>query len=242
MQVMVKDNLLKVQRRIAAVCAKTNRDPSSITIVGVTKNRSLAQMQELLHCGISEIGESRVQEALLKHNLIPNTQYPIPIKWHFIGHLQVNKVKAAVKIFDLIQSVDSLRLAREIDKQAARINKIQDILLQVKTSTEAAKSGLKPDETVEVARATTVLKNIRLQGLMTIAPLVDDPEKTRPYFKRLRDLLVSINLEPNPVESAYGGYGGTQSPILSMGMSDDFEIAIEEGANMIRLGRAIFEV
>jgi len=146
-----------------------------------------------------------------------------------VGHLQTNKVKDAVRIFDLIQSVDSLRLAAEIDKQAAKINKIQDILIEIKTSPEATKFGLKPNAAIEVIKEIAQLKNINMKGLMTIAPLVDEPEKTRPYFRQLRELrdyLRAMNYELG---------------ILSMGMTDDFEVAIEEGSNMVRIGRAIFE-
>jgi pyridoxal phosphate enzyme (YggS family) len=149
-----------------------------------------------------------------------------------VGHLQTNKVKDALNLFDLIQSVDSLNLAQEIDRQAAKIHKIQDILIEVKTSPEATKFGLKPDETVEVIKEMAKLKNINIKGLMTIAPIVDNPEKTRPYFKTLRilkDKINSLTLTTYPLT------------LLSMGMTDDFEIAIEEGSNMVRIGRAIFE-
>jgi pyridoxal phosphate enzyme (YggS family) len=149
-----------------------------------------------------------------------------------VGHLQTNKVKDAVKIFGLIQSVDSLHLAREIDRQAAKINKIQDILIEVKTSPEATKFGLKPDEAVEVMKEIAELKNISIKGLMTIAPIVDNPGKTRPYFRLLRELRDKINELRTP---------NSELQTLSMGMTDDFEVAIEEGSNMVRVGRAIFE-
>jgi pyridoxal phosphate enzyme (YggS family) len=149
-----------------------------------------------------------------------------------VGHLQTNKVKDAVKIFDLIQSVDSLHLAEEIDKQAAKINKIQDILIEVKTSPEATKFGLQLEVVIEVIKGITKLKNLNIKGLMTIAPIVDNPEKARPYFRLLRELGDKIN------ESRITNH---ESRILSMGMTDDFEVAIEEGANMVRLGRAIFD-
>jgi hypothetical protein len=229
---MIKENVFKIKERILSICSKTNRNPDTITIVAVSKDRTPEQIKEVIETGITDIGENKIQEAILKYNnLTPNTQYPIPIKWHMVGHLQTNKVKEAIRIFDLIHSVDSIHLAAEINKQAARINKIQDILIQVNTSSKGIKFGLKPDETIEVIKEIAKLKNLNIKGLMTIASIVDDPEKTRPYFRMLRELRDEIG--------KFGiwklGFG-----ILSMGMTDDFEVAIEEDANMLRLGRAIF--
>ncbi len=230
---MIKDNLFKIRRRISSVCAKLGLGPNSISIVGVAKNRPTDEIKEAIECGITEIGENKVQEALLKYNqLLALSSWPLAVKWHMIGHLQTNKVKEAVKIFDLIESVDSIRLAQEINKQAGRINKIQDILLEVKTSPEATKFGLKADETIGVMKEITKLKNINIKGLMTIAPIVDNSEKARPYFRQLRELQDRIN---NLRLTTY------DLQLLSMGMTADFEVAIEEGSNMIRLGRAIFE-
>jgi hypothetical protein len=149
-----------------------------------------------------------------------------------VGHLQSNKVKDAVKIFELIHSVDSEELALEIDKQAAKINKVQDILIQVNTSGEESKFGLKPDEAIEAILKIRTLKNVAVKGLMTIAPLVDNPEKVRLYFRRLKELRDKI------YELRVTSY---ESLALSMGMSDDFEVAIEELADIIRIGRAIYE-
>jgi pyridoxal phosphate enzyme (YggS family) len=217
---MVKDNIAKIKGRI----------PGHITIVAVSKNRAPEEIKEAVEAGITDIGENKVQEALLKFPELRTMGYSI--RTHMVGHLQTNKAKEAVKIFDLIQSVDSLRLAQEIDKQAAKINKIQDILIEVKTSPEATKSGLKPDEAIEVIKQIAKLKNVKIKGLMTIAPVVDNPEKSRPYFRMLRELRDKINrLRTTPCELR----------ILSMGMTDDFLVAIEEGADMVRLGRAIFE-
>jgi hypothetical protein len=229
---MIADNILRLRERINLVCSRINRDPNSIKIVAVCKGRAVGKIKEAILAGITEIGENKVQEALTKYN---DLQFATPrlhsgqvsdkqIKWHMVGHLQTNKVKEALKIFDLIQSVDSLHLAQEIDKQAARINKIQDILIEVNTSGETAKFGFKPDETIEAIKEIAKLKNVSIKGLMTIAPVVDDSEKTRPYFRHLRKIFGAVN----------------QLPILSIGMTDDFEVAIEEGSNMIRLGRAIF--
>ena len=224
---MIKDNILQVRARIASVCAKLGLNPDSITIVCVAKNRTIEQVKEVIACGIFNVGENRVQEALSKYGQLSG------VKWHLVGHLQTNKVKDAVKIFDLIHSVDSLRLAREINKQAAGIGKIQDILLEVKTSAEAAKFGIAPTETAGVVREISALKNVSLKGLMTIAPQSDNQEDARQYFKRLGELRDKICSD--------FGFRVSDFEFLSMGMTDDFEVAIEEGANIIRIGRGIFD-
>lgn len=230
---MIRDNLLKIKERIYATCSKVNQDPRSVTIVCVSKGRTIKQIREAIEAGITDIGENRVQEALAKYSqLLTGDQRPTTIKWHLVGHLQTNKVKETLEIFDLIQSVDSLHLAREIDKQAAKINKVQEVLIEIKTSPEVTKFGLKPEETPEVIQEIAKLKNMQIKGLMTIAPLLDNPEKARPYFKRLKDLFDEIN-RLSTIDCRLS--------TISMGMTDDFEIAIEEGANMVRLGRAIFE-
>lgn len=239
---MIKDNILEIKGRVKSACSKINIDPNSIIVVCISKNRTIEQIKEVIGCGLSDIGENRVQEAIAKHNAIGNSakqseaspqeaQYAQRMKWHMVGCLQTNKVKEAVKIFDLIHSVSSLALAQEIGKQAARINKVQEILVEIKTSPEAAKSGIKPEKTVEFVQQVSKLANIRVMGLMTIAPLVDDPQNSRPYFRilpQLRDKINNLQL------------ANCDLRLLSMGMSGDFEIAIEEGSNMIRLGRAIF--
>ena len=223
---MIKENVSRIRQQILKVCSKINQDPGKITIIAVSKGRSAEEIKEAIAAGITDIGENKVQEALAKHKELSTIDYRLStVKWHMVGHLQTNKVKDAVKIFDLIQSVDSVRLAEEIDKQAHKINKIQDILIEIKTSPEESKFGLKADEAIEVIEDIVKLKNINIKGLMTIAPFVDNPEKTRPYFRLLRELRDRVN----------------ELRVLSMGMTDDFQIAIEEGSNMIRLGRAIFE-
>ncbi len=242
---MIKENIVTIRQRIIKVCSKINQDPSKITIVAVSKGSIIEQIKEAIEAGITDIGENRVQETLLKYNQLfgsrfsvlgsrrtPNTEHRTPIKWHMVGHLQTNKVKDAVRIFDLIQSVDSMRLAEEIDKQANKINKIQDILIEIKTSPEEAKFGLKADEAIEVIIEIAKFRNINIKGLMTIAPVLGNPEEARPYFRMLKGLRDKIN-ESRVMSHELG--------ILSMGMTDDFEIAIEEGANMVRIGRAIFE-
>jgi len=229
---MIKENILKIRERISNSCPKIIQGPKSITLVAVSKGRTPEQIKEAIEAGIIDIGENKVKEALIKYKQIMDEGYGARIKWHMIGHLQTNKVKEAVKIFDLIQSVDSLYLGQKIDKQAAKINKIQDILIEVKTSPEATKFGLRPEDTVGVIKELAKLGNINIKGLMTIAPLVDNPERTRPYFRSLKELFEQINAQRITHNALR---------FLSMGMTDDFEVAIEEGSNMVRLGRAIFE-
>ncbi len=234
---MIADNIQRLRDRIAKACVKAGRDPGKITIVAVSKSRSVEEIEEAVRSGITAIGENRAQEALLKFKRFINQRTIEPtnvrtMTWHMVGHLQSNKTKDAVKLFDLIHSVDSEALAQEIDKQAAKIKKVQDILIQVNTSGEASKSGLHPEALVEAFLIIRALKNVSVKGLMTIAPLVDNPEKVRLYFRRLKELRDKI------YELRVASCG---SLLLSMGMSDDFEVAIEEGADIIRIGRAIFE-
>jgi len=244
---MIKDNIQQIRRRIGLACAKVGRNPEEITLVAVTKNRPIEQIEEVIRCGITDIGENKVQEAFLKFKNKANdfifcrgTACRAPTL-HMIGHLQTNKAKEAVRIFDLIHSVDSPHLAAEINKQAAKINKIQDVLLEIKTSPEATKFGILPEDALEIfkrvgANGRSPLRNIKVRGLMTIAPLVDNPEKARLYFKQLRELAEQyLSRGERPFAPTSGN-----RMILSMGMTDDFEVAIEEGATMVRLGRAIF--
>lgn len=215
---MIKENIEIVRRRIEKACARINADPDKITILCVTKGRPVPLILEAVSLGLRHVGENRVQEALQKYGQIPG------VEWQMIGHLQSNKVKEALKIFNLIHSVDTVSLAQEINKQALRINKIQDILLEVKTSPEAAKFGFPVPILNDSYAQIKKLKNLRVKGLMTVAPVVSEARQARPYFSELRQLRDKINPDW----------------LLSMGMSDDFEVAIEEGANIIRLGRAIF--
>jgi len=216
---MIKDNILKVKERIAAVCAKIKVNPDRITLVCVTKGRAVGEISEVASLGLKHLGENRVQEAKEKYKQIPSAD------WQMVGHLQLNKVKDAIKIFSLIHSVDSIALAQEINKQAAKFNKVQDILLEVKTSPEVTKFGFDPGSLLDASREILRLGNLKVKGLMTIAPVVANPEEAREYFVKLRALRDELN----------------PSWFLSMGMSDDFEVAIEEGADIIRLGRAIFD-
>lgn len=216
---MIKENIEKVRRQIAELCARRNIPAGKITILAVTKGRSIREIQEVVNAGISQLGENRVQEAQAKFGLVSSAN------WQMVGHLQSNKVKDALRIFDLIHSVDSVKLAQEIDRQAEKIGKLQEILLEVKTSPEAAKFGLAPQELDKAAEEIGKLKNLKIRGLMTIAPAVSKAEEARPFFTQLKVLRDRLNPEW----------------LLSMGMSDDFEVAIQEGADIVRLGRIIFQ-
>ncbi|OGX23163.1 MAG: YggS family pyridoxal phosphate enzyme [Omnitrophica WOR_2 bacterium RIFCSPHIGHO2_02_FULL_45_21] len=228
---MIKQNLSAIKAKIASVCARTGRNPQEITLVAVSKGRSIDSLREVIEAGITDIGENKVQEALHKYNMLHATCNLQRVRWHMLGHLQTNKAKEAVKLFDLIQSVDSLRLAAEINRQSGKLKKIQDILVEVNLSAESSKFGIKPEQAEEVIREMSEFKNLNIKGLMGIAPIVDLPKKTRPYFRMLKKLRGVIHQPPA---------ASRQPLILSMGMSSDFEIAIEEGADMLRLGRAIF--
>ena len=223
---MIADNLISVRQRIARSCKKIGRFPEDVTLVCVTKEAGVPQMEEALGAGVTNLGENRVQELASKYKLIG-----AKAAWHLVGHLQTNKVKDAVKIASLIHSVDSIRLAKEIDKEAGRIGKVQDILIQVNTSGEKTKFGLVPAEVEDIIKESAIYNNISIKGLMTIAPESSDPEDARPYFRKLRELIKRINDVRCTVYDIR---------ILSMGMTSDFEIAIEEGSTMVRIGRAIF--
>ena len=195
-------------------------------MVAVTKNRTAAEVEEALSCGIGTIGENRVQEAEAKM-----AEVGIPARWHLVGHLQTNKAKKAVALFDLVQSVDSLRVASALDAQAGKASRVLDVLVQVNTSGEERKSGVAPQCLQALARKLAGLPNLRIRGLMTIGALSADAEVVRSCFallRELRDRLAAARIER--VEMKY----------LSMGMSGDFELAITEGSNMVRLGSALF--
>ena len=228
---MIEKNIAKIKQRISSICSGRREGLSLPEIVAVSIGRGIAQIEEVIKAGITNIGENKVQEAIGKFKAIGNRQPAGRISWHMLGHLQTNKVRDAVGIFDLIQSVDSLRLAGQIDKEAAKAGKSQEILIEVKTSSEATKFGFLPEETPDAVKAISELEHIKVKGLMTIAPMVDSPGEARLSFRTLRELEDKIQDMRLAVDMQY----------LSMGMSDDFEVAIEEGSNMVRLGRAIFD-
>ena len=222
----IKARLDALYERIAAAASRAARNAADITVVAVSKTVPVPLIEEAIDSGVKHVGENRVQEASPKFDAIGRT-----VTWHMVGHLQTNKVKRALEIFDLIQSVDSVRLAEAISERASLVNRVMDVLLEVNTSGESSKYGFGPEEVEAGAREICVLKNIRIKGLMTVGPLVEMPEDSRRAFallRNLRDRISALNLP------------GVETNTLSMGMSGDFEVAIEEGATMVRVGTAIF--
>ncbi len=222
----IADNFKTIMNRVTAAAKRVGRDPGAIRLIVVTKTVDLERIREAVNAGALVLGENRVQEARDKIE-----QLGTIARWHLIGRLQSNKAKYAVKLFDMIHSVDSIELAREIDKQAARIGKIQDVLIEVSIAGEEAKAGAAIEGVRDLVKEAATLNNISIKGLMTIPPFLDDPEETRPYFRKLRELAASIERESIP---------NVFMRELSMGMSGDFEVAVEEGATMVRVGSAIF--
>ncbi|MBI5739521.1 MAG: YggS family pyridoxal phosphate-dependent enzyme [Nitrospirae bacterium] len=224
----IPENLAAVLERIRSSAVRAGRDPRGIKLVAVTKTVGLPDIVEAINRGATILGESRVQEAQKK---ISNFKFQISnpeIEWHLIGHLQKNKARHAVGLFDLIHTVDSVGLAEEIGRQAAKAGKSQRVLVQVKLSGEEAKHGAAERDLMETLGKISVMKDLKLEGLMTIPPYFEDPGLVRPYFRRLRELRDE------------GSRQGFDLPELSMGMSNDFEVAVEEGATMVRIGSAIF--
>ncbi|MCK5179360.1 MAG: YggS family pyridoxal phosphate-dependent enzyme [Candidatus Omnitrophica bacterium] len=223
---------MRIFSQIEAVCHETGRVSSEITVVGVTKFVDVPQIQEAIEAGLKHIGESKVQEARKKFPGLGNSD--IKVTRHMIGHLQTNKVKAALEVFDCIQSVDSLKLAAAIEEQAAKLNRSIDILIQVNTAGEEQKFGIDPSEVFTIIKQVIAFKHVCLQGLMTVAPLTDDKEVVRKCFRDLR-------LLSEEIVNKFSGDDRVAMTHLSMGMTQDYEIALEEGANMVRIGRAIFQ-
>jgi hypothetical protein len=223
----VKERLAAIWKEIQTAAGNCGRDPRTVKLVAVSKTQPVESVKEAISAGISIVGENYIQEARERYNAL----YREPVIWHFIGHLQSNKAKYAVRMFDLIHSVDSLKLVAELDKQAAKIGKTQKILIQVNISLESSKSGTIPENTLALIRQAAEYKNVGICGLMTMPPFFDDPERARPYFSKLRILSEQIDNENIP---------GIAMQELSMGMSGDFQAAIEEGATFVRIGTAIF--
>jgi len=219
----IRDNINRLKERIENAANRVNRNPDEITIVAVTKTVPPDIILQAIDCGIKIIGENRVQEAKEKFDIIGNR-----VQWHMVGHLQTNKVKDALKIFTLIHSIDSIKLAEEIEKRATNT---VECLIEVNTSGEPTKFGIKPEDLFRFYEDLKNFKKIKVIGLMTIGPgwAITDPEASRSSFKLLHDLR-------DELAQAFD----QEFPILSMGMTSDFEIAIEEGSNMIRVGTAIF--
>jgi pyridoxal phosphate enzyme (YggS family) len=215
---IVATNLRAIRKRIAAACASAGRDPAEVTLVAVSKTFPPEAIVEAVRDGVTDIGENRVQEAAAKAPAV--SAAGVRPRWHLVGHLQSNKARAALELFDVIESVDSVELGERIGRLAQRPI---DVLLEVNVAGETSKFGLMPEDTPAAVRDLAAVPNLNVRGLMTVAPLVDDAEKVRPVFRQLRALRDELGLAE-----------------LSMGMSGDFEVAIEEGATIVRVGRAIF--
>jgi hypothetical protein len=216
-----------VKKRIQMAADASQRPMTSIRLVAVSKTMSADVVKEAIEAGVTDLGENYIQEAKDK----VNTLATYPVTWHFIGHLQSNKAKYAVRLFDIIHSVDSLKLAKELDKYAGKNGKIQTILIQVNVAKEDSKSGVYIEDTLRLVRDVSRLENLSVKGLMTMPPFFNAPAKVRPYFAALRNLRDQIQKQAIP---------NISMEELSMGMTGDFEAAIEEGATMVRIGTAIF--
>ena len=227
-EIQLLDNLKEIYRKMAHAAMRAGREPSKVKLIAVTKTVDVDLIKKAVDIGLREFGENRVQEAQKKISNLKSEISNSKIIWHLIGHLQKNKVKTAVGLFDLVHSVDSPELAEEIDSQAAKINKVQRVLIQVKLSEEESKHGVAEDDLFGLVRKIASLGNLQLEGLMTLPPFFEEPERARPYFRKLSELRKGLEKE------------GFRLPELSMGMSHDFEVAIEEGATMVRVGTAIF--
>jgi pyridoxal phosphate enzyme (YggS family) len=217
-------NLNAIQTRIAAACERTRRDPASVTLMAVTKTHPPETVQAAADLGIVFMGENKVQEAKAKIPLCPGK-----LRWHFIGHLQSNKARDAVELFEMIQSVDSLALAQELNKRCEQAGKRMPILLEVNLAGEASKFGYAPERLLAELNDLNALPRLEIHGLMTVPPWKPSPEQVRPFFQQAREL-------KQRCEDTLGA----PLPQLSMGMSGDFEVAIEEGATIVRIGTALF--
>ncbi len=217
-------NLRAIQQRIESACARVGRDASSVTLLAVTKNQPPEVVSEAATLGLTLFGENKVQEAKAKIPLCPSR-----LHWHMIGHLQTNKCRDAVELFELIQSVDSLHLAQELNQRAEQAAKNLPIFLEVNVSGEGTKFGYRPERLLEELSRLQALRRLEIRGLMTMPPWTLEPEKVRPFFRRLREL-----------KERCEQIAGACLPHLSMGMTTDFDVAIEEGATIVRIGTALF--
>ena len=223
---MLQEQYEEVQKKIEAACHRCGRDRSEVTLIAVSKTKPLEMLQEIYDLGERNFGENKVQELTGKYEAMPKD-----IHWHMIGHLQRNKVKYIIDKVELIHSVDSLRLAKTISEEAEKHGCTAHILLEVNVAGEESKFGMTVEEAPGLAEEIALLPNIRIDGLMTIAPFVEDPEENRPVFRKLKKLSVDIKTK---------NINNVTMAVLSMGMTNDYEIAIEEGATMVRVGTAIF--
>jgi len=223
----INKNLQRIKQRITSAALRSSRDPEDIRLVAVSKRMSIHFIEDAAQCGHIIFGESYLQEAKEKIE-----QFQGKVEWHFIGHIQSNKAKAVASLFDLVHTVDRLKLAKALDKHAGQLDRKLSVLLQINVGEEEQKAGVLPEDAEKLIQSMQTLPNLKVCGLMTMPPFKNDPEEVRPYFRALR--LIAENF-------ARKGYFASKSQFeLSMGMSGDFEIAIEEGATLIRVGTAIF--
>lgn len=223
---MLKENLAEVQSRVEQACKRAGRDVAEVTLIAVSKTKPITDLQEIYNAGVRDFGENKVQEMCDKMEKMPKD-----INWHMIGHLQRNKVKYIVGNVALIHSVDSYRLAEEINIQAKKKGLVVPILVEVNIADETTKFGVSKEDAMELVRQIASLDALSIKGLMTIAPYVVDPEENRAYFRKIKELSVDIDNQ---------NIDNVSMDILSMGMTGDFEVAIEEGATMVRVGTGIF--
>lgn len=223
---MIRDNLEYVEKKICEACERAGRDRSEVTLIAVSKTKPVSDIRQAMDCGITVFGENKVQEMRDK-----TAEITEPLSWHMIGHLQANKVKYLPGMACMIHSVDNVKLADEIEKQAAKHDLVMDVLVEVNMAGEDTKFGLAPADVIPFVKEISVNKHMNIRGLMTIAPFTDEPESNRVYFKGLRELKDEINAL---------GIAGVKMDTLSMGMTGDYEVAIEEGATFVRVGTGIF--
>lgn len=223
---MLKDQLQEVEKRIQAACDRAGRKREEVTLIAVSKTKPVETLQEAYDLGVRIFGENKVQELTAKYEALPKD-----IHWHMIGHLPTNKVKYIIDKAELIHSVDSLKLAETIEKEAAKHDLIADILVEVNVAEEESKFGMKMEEVIPFVEKVSAFPHVRVRGLMTIAPFVEDPEENRSIFADLHKLYIDIKKKNHDNDTV---------SVLSMGMTNDYEVAIEEGATMVRVGTGIF--
>ena len=223
---MLKDNFETVEKNVANACARAGRDRSEVTLIAVSKTKPVDMLREVYDAGARDFGENKVQEICEKYDKLPSD-----IKWHMIGHLQRNKVKQVIDKATLIHSVDSYRLAQEISVQAQKKGLTVPILIEVNVAGEESKFGISTEDTIQLVEEIAELPNLKIQGLMTIAPFVEDAEENRLYFRQIKQL--SVDIKNKNIDNV-------SMDVLSMGMTGDYEVAIEEGATMVRVGTGIF--
>ena len=223
---MLTENVTEVEKNIQDACDRAGRSREEVRLIAVSKTKPVSDIEEVLTTGILDYGENKVQELSDKYDVLPKN-----IRWHMIGHLQRNKVKYLIGKTVLIHSVDSLRLAEQIEHEAAKADTIMNVLIEVNVAGEESKFGTTCNEAIELVRAVAALKHVKIKGLMTIAPFTDNPEDNHIYFKKLKQL--SADIKSKNIDNV-------DMDELSMGMTGDYEVAIEEGATMVRVGTGIF--